>query len=533
MPKIPGYGEDRVRENALPRVRFSADAPIEAFGGGEAASGPGRALRGLAGQVEEIALKERKKALDVMTQDGYAKIVTEKNRLVYDPKEGAISRRGKAALGIDEEYGSAFDTFADKVEEDMPDPEARSMFKVMRQRERLELSGMLNRHTSQEIEALHDSTFKALVSTMTDDAVSNYDTPGKIADNISLLKSAVSNYAASKGMTGDAAPVAQDLWRTVESGVHVGVVNRLIASNKYDDARAYFKANEKGIKGLDADGVERAISSMDDARKKDLYLQATNIVDKRPGAKPKDIIPFFDQLTLEQRRALEHRSRDVENDDNTWLDFLTLSKREMASITRADFETKYWVKFDEDHRSKAESRWDMAREPGGSGQEFKSVRSDHEMIVDSLRRVKQVPDYGKIEGDAATTVRVFEDKVDDAFKAHFARTGKNPSDSEKQEIIGSLLVRKAFVERSFAPDREKIIALMDEDEIKRSYRSMGDIPPGDKAMLVNLARELRRVKPDVTDDKAAMLMKRQIERAYAAALAGGNREQIISIMSED
>ncbi len=444
-----------------------------------------------------------------------------------------MTKVGKDAFGVPDEYGKKFNDYADEVEKAMPDPQARDMFKKMRQSQAVELSGMLDRHVSQESENLQDTTFKTLVSTLTDDAVSNYDTPGKVAQNLGLIKKTVADFAAKKGLTGDASPVAEQMFKKTESDLHVGVINRMVAANQYELARSYYGANKAGISGLTMDNVEKQIKDMEWAHQKDLYLAATNLVDKYQGSTPKSIVPYWDKLSLDQRKALEERSKDRPNDDKKWLDFLGMDARNVGALDRVDFETGYWSHFDKEHRAKAEAQWNAAKDAlagGVKANEFKSIRSDKDMALDALRKIKAIDESGKIEGDKAAIVRSFTDNVDNAFQVFQHQNGKNPTDEQKQKIINDLLIKKVYVGWW---GTERTASTLTEDELKSAYKPLADIPRADRLQLVNLARAQGKIKPDISDDRAIVMLQKKIEKAYAAALAGGNRAQILSIINEE
>lgn len=539
--EVPTYGGAKVEQARLPGVRLNAEASSEAFGGGSVASGPARAAQGLIAEVADIASKEREKAIDTMTQEGYTKIVAEKNRLIYDPKSGALTQKGKNAFGAPETYGKQFDDFAAKVEKEMPDSAARQMFSKMRLRERAELDGTLSRHVAQQAEQLQDDTFKGLVSTMTEDAVANFDqAPGKIGGNLALLKAAADKYADDKGLIGeDAKPARAAMWKQITSKLHVGVVNRMVAMDEFDAARSYFKANAAGIDGMQMDDLERQIKKTDVLKQKDNYLAAASLLDKAGSdADPKAVIPGFDTLSAEQRAALGRRFSS-EQSPTAHHEFYALAPTQVADLDRAEFETKYWSRFDREHRRKAESYWQAAVDAQRSGKDeaFKSIRGDKDMITTALRKNKLVAASGEIKGGEAELAQRFEDYIDDRFKTFAHENRRNPKDEEKQAIIHKALLDKVYVEE-WGRDPEKPRGALTEDEIKLSYIPLQSIKRDDRLRLVNLARAQGVIKgPEAggpNDDRAIAMLQTRIERAYAAAASGkATRADLIATMKGD
>jgi hypothetical protein len=473
--EIPVYGQERVREAALPAARISAPTSPETFGGGDVAAGPARALQGLAAGVVDIAGKERERAVDVMTQDGYSKLVSEKNRLLHDKDSGALGRRGKDAFATPDVYGKQFDDAADKIEKDMPDIEARRIFRSMRLRERGEFNGVLSQHIEQESRRLEDETYKGLVSTLTDDAVSNLNVRGKIDANLKTLKAATDKRAAEMGLSGDDEPTKATraaMWKEVTNRMHVGVIQRLVAQDNYDLARRYFDAHKSGISGMDMDALEGQIKKADEFKQKDSYLAAGQLLDKTPDADPAKVIPGFDTLSSQQREALRRRYQ-YEQSPTAHHEFYSLSSAELAKMDRAEFETKYWSRFDEEHRRKAEGYWKSAIEAQRTGRDevFKSIRSDRDTIVNELRKAKIVAVSGDLKGEDFEKAQRIEDYIDERFKVFAHENKRNPKDEEKQTIIRKAMLDKVFVDQvGFDPEKPR--AILTEDEIKKAYVPM-------------------------------------------------------------
>jgi|CXWL01.1.fsa_nt_gi hypothetical protein len=537
--EVPTYGDTKVSQAAFPNARFNAEAPVESFGGGAAQAPIVQGVKGVADVVSEIASKERVKAIDTMTQEGLAQIVTEKNRLVYDPKDGALTKRGKDAFTTPEDYGKRFDDFSSKVESAMPDPEAKQMFRKMRLRERSELDGVLGRHVSQESERLQDETFKGLVSAMTDDAIANFDQrPGKIGDNLKIMKAAANQRLDDMGIVGNdeqTQATRNEFLKSITNKVHIGVINRMVSMDERDTARAYFNANKSQISGMDMDMLEKEIKTTDLLKQKDAYLSAAALLDKAgKGAVPAAVVPGFDALTGEQRAALGRRFSN-EQSATAHHEFYALSQAQIADLDRAEFETKYWSRFDADHRRAADAYWQAAFTAQRDGKDgaFKSIRGDKDMILTALRKGKLVSSSGELKGDEAETAQRFEDYVDDKFKTFTHENKRNPKDEEKQAIIHRAMIDTVFVEE-WGTDPQKPRGILSEDDIRKSYLPLTSIKRSDRLLLINLARSQQIIKPEgiggPNDDRAIVMLQGRIERAYAAAAGGANRTQIIAIM---
>ena len=90
---------------------------------------------------------------------------------------------------------------------------------------------------------------------------------------------------------------------------------------------------------------------------------------KNRGKLPRNIVPPSDwvDFSIEQRNAIESRSKpDVVNNDKAWINFISLKPEDIAQMSRAEFETKYWAKLDDSHRGRAETLWMAAKESAGA-----------------------------------------------------------------------------------------------------------------------------------------------------------------------
>jgi hypothetical protein len=94
MPTVPRY-EQRVGQAALPNARVSTNAPIEAFGGGQGLQQVAQAAQ----ETLEIVRKEREKADQLAVLEADTKAARLKTSLFFDPKTGAMTRKGKDAFG--------------------------------------------------------------------------------------------------------------------------------------------------------------------------------------------------------------------------------------------------------------------------------------------------------------------------------------------------------------------------------------------------------------------------------------------------
>ncbi len=186
----------------------------------------------------------------------------------------------------------------------------------------------------------------------------------------------------------------------------------------------------------------------------DAYLGAVNAMERpeNAGRTPRDVIPPGDwtQFTVAQRNALEKRAEEiVESDPKAWGDFLSLTPKQLAALPRSEFEAKYWSKFDNTHKNRADTRWVAARD----AQEKGTLDSDPKLttlITDSQRAENAFTSVVGVKPTAfpklfATFERELERRIND-FNLTALGGKREASQREKDNIANELLMEGLMTE---------------------------------------------------------------------------------------
>jgi hypothetical protein len=251
MPiEIPRYqSEVNPAGGALPGIRVPVEAPVEAFGGGQAVQSAFGAASGLGAEAEKLAAEEKKKADDLATQEAFAKTVELKNRLMYDPNQGAILRRGKDALGVADEYGTQFDKEADKINESLANDDQREIYHKIRLQQRSDFTGDLERHTAQEYQAYQGEVFTSSMKAAHDDAVLSADDPAKFDEKLRLQDALIVSHAARQGKDG--AWVRAQI-EDARGKTYTGVMESLLRQRKDAEAQDFWKIHKEDVKDAES-----------------------------------------------------------------------------------------------------------------------------------------------------------------------------------------------------------------------------------------------------------------------------------------
>ncbi len=254
MAEVPIASRDIVQQQATPNARVTTDAPLTAFGGGTQVVA--QATEGLGDQAMQMAKREKDKADDVATTEAYTKTVALRNQLMYDPKSGAMTRKGKDAFGVGEEYGAQFKSGADAIEASLTNDDQKEIYKKIRAHEQQDLDSNLTKHTYTEAQNYDQETTVAAVGAARDDAIQNYQNPGKIAQSLEVQKSLIQAHADRNGLPQE--EVDRNL-AEVKSKTHEAVINRMLANGQDLAASHYYKDVKEQILGADKIQLDKAL----------------------------------------------------------------------------------------------------------------------------------------------------------------------------------------------------------------------------------------------------------------------------------
>lgn len=255
MPSIPSYAP-KVQEQAMPGVRVSENAPAEAFGAGQSNQQLNQAITGTAKEWGQTIYNEKVKADDTFVQNLEDQSKQYKNHLVYNDKDGLITKKEANAIGAHEDYQPKFSKYNDELAATAKNETQRSMFSKARSQQESDLSDTISRHLSKELEDYKQSSFKNGVSVSIDDAISNYQKPGYVDQAIRNQNVRIQDYAKHNGLPPEEETA---LSLAASTKVHEGVIGRMIAQGLDQAAEGYYKKYSNQINGTSKDNIEKAL----------------------------------------------------------------------------------------------------------------------------------------------------------------------------------------------------------------------------------------------------------------------------------
>ncbi len=400
----------------------------------------------------------------------------------------------------------------------------------------------------------------------------------KIRQGIDDQFKLIDELAAGNGQSSDWVELKK---KEIESQTHTDVVKRMLSLGNDLDAGKYFKQNEKAFTGKDTDALNGALEegstrgqsqrisdtlsskysdpaqayaearnisnpklrdaveqrlehqfnvrkSLESEARNQLYMKAANSIEANPGVPVRDAVDPSDwaRLTPEQRRSLSERSNDPANDNKAWLDFLDLDDRKISKMTREEFETKYWTKFDSSHRTRAEAKWDAMRDGGGSGSgkggKHNALLSDTKLVLMAAKEAK----IGDIEAtdtlkdingdeDKTTAFTEFQNQAADRFSDFYNENKRDPSHEEKKKILKDLQLKVTIEDPRWYRSNTVIQKYQLNEETKPLARvPIKDIPDDYRNAMFDLAKKNGLIPYNTTRDQAMIKFQKQYERAY-------------------
>jgi hypothetical protein len=345
---IPRYDEPQVLTKPIPGAQAAAVASPEAFGGGKSADALGDATKGLAKTVGDVYQEEKLKADDVATQEAYAKTVQLRNKIMYDPQNGAMTKRGKDAFGVVDTYVPQFDKGAEEIEKSLSNEEQKAMYRKLLLQQKTDLNDSLQKHTFTESMKYDEDTAKAGVETQRDDAVLNYQTPGRVEQSLKMQEALIRSRGERTGAPADAVDL---MVADARSKTHTSVIQRMLANDQVDEAKKYYDANKPGIgagevtaveKSLeDAQGLQRGVDAwkkvsgmrLGDGLPDEARMHAAIDADQSLGLKEKE--KAWDFVKARAGEEIANKSRNDASRDRTFMNTAIQARKQGLPLDQA------------------------------------------------------------------------------------------------------------------------------------------------------------------------------------------------------
>jgi hypothetical protein len=232
-----------VADRGLPNVQVNTEVPgALRASNADLSNAASSMLRESMDAGAQLFVREQTKANQAAVQGAVIKATEAKNALLYDPKAGALNKRGQDAFGAVEPARVDWQKNIDDISAGLSNDAQRQAFKQHASQEGVELDSILKRHVSTEAEALEKENLQAGIAVSQDDAVKNFDkAPGKIGASIRQQEIMLEQFAVANGK---GAAWLQESKAKAAAGTHQGVFDRLIGQGQDLVAKGYYEANK-------------------------------------------------------------------------------------------------------------------------------------------------------------------------------------------------------------------------------------------------------------------------------------------------
>lgn len=247
MPTVKNYGGQQVEPQPLQGGRSSATY--------SSASPVGDALSTIG---KQMFAEERQRQDQVAFLEADRKLSEWEQRTLYDPKTGALTKRGKDAFGIPDEVNKGFEDYVTEVNKTLKTDRQRDAFNRSVTYRRRDLNATVTRHVFAESRKFEDSETENYVVNATQAAILNAGDPDRVQIELGRAEAAVRGHAARNGM-GD--EYVKQKVAQVRSNTHVGIVDRMVANGQDRAAMEYFKLNKHEVAGDDIAKVEQKLAT--------------------------------------------------------------------------------------------------------------------------------------------------------------------------------------------------------------------------------------------------------------------------------
>lgn len=267
------------------------------------------------GQMVE---QERQRADSVALLEADNKLSAWESQRLYDPQNGALTVKGKDAMPLPEQVGEEYGKVTGEIEKGLSTDRQRMAFAKLKANRGQSLDMTLRRHVFGEMQHYEAAELKASVDNSINAAVSNAMDPRRVGIELDSAVQNIKTHAPNLGLGPE--QIAQQI-EGVTTATHVGVIERLLATDQTKAAGVYFDETKGQIKGDALARIEKALSvgntRKESQQKTDEILAAGGtLTEQRDKAKSIDDPEVRDQVTqrLEHEAAVSDHAQRMQSE---------------------------------------------------------------------------------------------------------------------------------------------------------------------------------------------------------------------------
>lgn len=529
---VPTLDGNQVQSVGIPSVRARGNVTAQDFGGGLANE--------LGSALTQSVVKARKEADDIATMEADRKLAEAETKILYDPNNGAMNKRGKEAFEtpgvVEEEYTKA----VSDIENTLTTPAQKMAFKQKYGMRQIEINRQISKHVANEIQVYDGEQTAAFMVTERNAAIANPYDLDRIQSSIARQQEEIIKHGERSGKSKE--------WidqKSIDaaSSTHSGVIEKMLASGKDLDAKNYWEANKDNIVGDQSLNIQKQIEtgslrgesqraadsifdnnknsmtkafeevkkiqdpqlrdatmdrvrnnfelkkSVDRERTEKLHINATNIIDST-GDINKIPPAEWNQFTLSERSALKQyaaakaSNKDIVTDLRTYQDLKAIMTANPNQFMQTDLVGEYINKLGSaDMKEMIDIQSKMRSGSGGADEILAGFRTSEQTVNDLLLEAG-------IKKDSERAVQ-FRHRLDQEVKKEAQDSGKKVPTNRVKELAFGLMAEGT---KSWFGGK-KTFELNDDDINQIEY---DDIPEEDKKLIQQTIRNNKLVDDDET-----------------------------------
>lgn len=518
MPTVPRYQEGNVKEAGLNLGRVESRVSSDAFGAGYAGT-----FSNAINEADKIVTQYQDHADQIALMEADQKATELETRLLYDPQNGALNKRGKDSFDlpntVNEDLNKGFEEITSSMNE-----RQKQKFNRIAYEKQARINRSLDQHISGEMKRYDDSQTMSYINTKQNAALTEYQNPEAVNRHIEDQKLAIAAYGGRNGMPSLEIKEKMDL---AASKTHHSVLERLVDTDNDLAAKAHFEANKDKLVGEDLVRAEKLVEASSlrgesQRRSDEIFKTFRSEKDAIEEAKKIQEPKLRDETVRRTREAFELKRLAEENDrkelnrqaqemtlkgkelpesmkqkmsisDVAHIDTYKKNVREGKFIT-TDFATYYDLrtlasnpetrnqflrtdlndpkllnKLDDGARVELVKLQDGMRKGDKNTQkELDGFRSDQAIVQGGIKSLKIDKDPVKAD--------LFARRVQEKLVDFEARNGKKAKSDEVQAIVDEMKVQHV-VEKGWLWDSKKsAFELTDEERARAEVKAIADIP---------------------------------------------------------
>lgn len=322
MPRVPTLERNRVQVQPLQQGRFQAPDMISERAVDKVQSAVSNLNQTRLAYEDE----ERKKADQIAILEADQKLSALETSMLYDPKTGAMNKRGKDSFSLPDTVLPDFDAKAGEIEQSLTNDYQKLSFRKMLASRRGHVDNQIQRHVSGETKKYDDDVTKNYVANELNAAIENFHDPERIRLSLDRQRGAIMAHADRNGLDSES---TKRLIEDTQSKTHKAVIGRIVNSGGIGSAQKYYTEYKHELSGEDRIDVDKAL-------KEGLIQRDSQVASDKIYSKHSDDM----QAALSKAREI----KDPERRDETVRRLKNLFGDKRASddeSSRVAFETAY------------------------------------------------------------------------------------------------------------------------------------------------------------------------------------------------